>query len=687
MDFYISIQGCDTHPGTKESPFATLVGARDAVRAWKQNGVSEPVTVHIGAGEYRMEGITFDSRDSGTKDCPITYTADGEVILHGGISVANDAWMLPDEAMASRFSEEARPHIRMISLSALGLTRDDWGEEIAIGAYETSAKYDDAPRSCGCEFFTGGRRMTKARYPNSGFAQLEAVMDVGDVREFPPQNYHRDWFDRRNHRGGAYIIDRETAKRVERWQEADKAWMFGYFYWDWADSSTPVTFKIENRVVYPKFVSGFAARAGANYYFYNVPEELDTVGEWYLDRETGNLYFWPWDGAETADFSCRGESLITCRDTQYLHFSGFTVMATMGDGITISGCDMRLEGLTVKNIAGTAIRVNGMRNVIADCEITRTGKGGIHVTGGDRATLTHGENRVTNNYIHDFSEIYLTYQGGIDLRGVGNIADHNEICGSPHSAIFYGGNEHLIEYNDIHDVVLLSSDAGAIYAGFDWAAHGCVVRYNRLCDIGANGFTPDGIYWDDGHSGQTAYGNILINVKKFSFLVGGGRENQVIGNLIVDSGRAALQYDDRNRDGFVHGGWARAATNTPDAPHWKHLEAVPYREEPWRSRYPLMQKIKTSFDTDPDDIDFPINPAYSVMRDNVVIAPKQDMYLIADSVYTYSEVSDNTLYETHEAAGWDDDIGCLREDSPVLRDHPAIAAIPFDEIGRKCNRA
>ena len=68
MDFYISMQGCDTNPGTKESPFATLAGARDAVRAWKQNGISEPVTVHIGAGEYRMEGIIFDSRDSGTKD-------------------------------------------------------------------------------------------------------------------------------------------------------------------------------------------------------------------------------------------------------------------------------------------------------------------------------------------------------------------------------------------------------------------------------------------------------------------------------------------------------------------------------------------------------------------------------------------------------------------------------------------
>ena len=682
MNLYVAINGNDTNPGTQAAPFATLAGARDAIRKITENGLCEPITVHIGAGEYRMQGITFDACDSGTADCPITYAADEEVILHGGVSVGQEKWQMPDAAMLSRFTEDARPHIRMIPLAALGMTRADWGEEIAIGAYETSARYDDAPKGCGCEFFTGGRRMIKARYPNEGFAQLEAVMDVGDVREFPPQNYHNDWFERRNHRGGAYILDRATAKRVEGWREADKAWMFGYFFWDWADSSTPVTFKIENRIVYPKFVSGFAARAGANYYFYNVPEELDCEGEWYLDRENGNLYFWPWDGAETADFSCYSKPLIVCEGTHHITFSGFTVTATMSNGIVVNGDDMTLTALTVKNIAGTAICVNGYRNVVSDCEITRTGKGGIYVSGGDRATLTHGGNRVTNNYIHDFSEIYLTYQGGISLQGVGNIADHNEICGSPHSAIFYGGNEHLIEYNDIHDVVLLSSDAGAIYAGFDWAAHGCVIRYNRLRNIGENGFTPCGIYWDDGHSGQTAYGNLLIDVKGWGFEVGGGRENHVDGNLIVDCGGAALEYDDRNRDGFVYGGWARAATNTPDAPHWKKLAEIPYCEEPWSSRYPLLKQIKTSFETDPDDKDFPINPSYSTVKNNVVIVAR-GLYQIADSVFTYSDVSDNVLYETYDDAAWDSECENLRADSCVYRDVPGFAAIPVAEIGRK----
>ena len=128
MNLYITTTGSDSNPGTETSPFATLTGARDAVRRVIENGLCEPITVHIGAGEYRMDSIRFDERDSGTEDCPITYIADGEVILHGGISVAREDWQMPDAAMLSRFAEEARPHIRMISLTSLGLTAEDWGE-------------------------------------------------------------------------------------------------------------------------------------------------------------------------------------------------------------------------------------------------------------------------------------------------------------------------------------------------------------------------------------------------------------------------------------------------------------------------------------------------------------------------------------------------------------------------------
>ncbi|MDY6017436.1 MAG: hypothetical protein SPI97_07460 [Oscillospiraceae bacterium] len=55
--------------------------------------------------------------------------------------------------------------------------------------------------------------------------------------------------------------------------------------------------------------------------------------------------------------------------------------------------------------------------------------------------------------------------------------------------------------------------------------YGNIDRYNCISDIGSGDFTPHGIYFDDNSSGQTAYGNILINIPGYAILVGGGRDN------------------------------------------------------------------------------------------------------------------------------------------------------------------
>ena len=53
--------------------------------------------------------------------------------------------------------------------------------------------------------------------------------------------------------------------------------------------------------------------------------------------------------------------------------------------------------------------------------------------------------------------------GHLDLDGVGNRVAHNLIHHAPHQAIGFGGNDHVIEFNEIHNVCYESNDAGAIY--------------------------------------------------------------------------------------------------------------------------------------------------------------------------------------------------------------------------------
>ncbi|MBE6542240.1 MAG: right-handed parallel beta-helix repeat-containing protein [Ruminococcaceae bacterium] len=642
------------------------------------------IIVNVPAGTYSSADFVFTAEDC-SEDTKIIYQAEGEVIVTAGIQVSKDQWKDPDEKMSARFSPEALPHIKMISLSDFGMTQDDWGKyEVAIGTSNTSKRYDDGVQGCNNGFFTGGKRMTKARYPNGEYDFLEDVLEQGELDK-----------NVRNPYGGSYRISRRTAERIKKWADPNKAWMYGYFAHDWADGSTPVEIDIYNRIVYPKYVAWGGANIDKHFTpffcFYNVPEELDSEGEWYLDRETGNIYFWAFDGSENAEFYYKADSLLDCKNVVNMEFRGFTLIGTAGAAITATGKNLILDKLVIKNIEEWAIIAQGTDITISNCDISHTGKGGINVKGGDRATLTHSNNRITNNYIHNFAEVFKTYQGGIVANGCGHKIDHNEVCYAPHAAMSMGGDENIAEYNYIHHAVMLSKDAGTIYCGGQWTSRGSVWRYNLISDIGDEGWFPSGIYFDDGMSGQTAYGNIVLNVRGLGFLCGGGREHTIINNLIVNCG-SGFVYDSRMYDGFngQNSFWERAVSHDGPGSMWSTLRDVPYKDEFLASKYPLRAKMTSFAESDPKSPDCPCTPAYSRVAGNVVIKVNYTheydpglAYKIDDPVYEYSTVENNVFYETLEEGGWDEVNRVLRDDSPVYKDIPGFERIPIEEIGRK----
>lgn len=687
-DFYVSRDGSDLNDGSKQAPFATVGRARDAVAASSEK---KAFTVCVMAGEYNVSGLVFTAADSGSAANPVVYRAygDGEVILNGGVTLRPDSFSPPDSSVRERLHGPARDAVVCCNLRDYGLTEKDWGILYAVGAFNTAAKYDGDTQGVSCEVFMNDRRMTLARYPDSGFLKIADVADVGDVAEFPPQNYYHDWNGRRNHRGGTYILDSATNERAKGWAEPEKAWMFGYFFWDWADSSTPVK-KIDTavRCVEPVFVSRYACRRGADYFFYNILEELDSPGEWYLDRETGMLYIYPTADMKTSSVcvSVTTDNILRIDGGEYLTFEGFTLKCTRSDAVRIGGSCNTVRNCKITNVLGNAVTVSGQDNTVTDCDISHTGRGGILLSGGDREKLIPARNIADNNFIHDWSEVYLTYQPAVGLSGVGSICSHNEICNSPQLAVVYGGNDHLIEYNVIHDVVLQSTDGGAIYGGYDWTAQGNVLRYNCLYNIGRGEHRPDGIYWDDSLSGQTAYGNILVNVAKNAFLIGGGRDNTVTGNLIINAGDSAVSYDDRARDGLLHNGWAKdCVNNRKTSMLWVRLDAMPYKSAPWAERYPSLAKVTDDF-ADADNPDFPANPANVLISGNVILDDEAKIGSIVPSVYRYGEVRDNAVFPLDGG----DLFVCAAEGdyrlspgSEIRKLLPDFKDIPFGDIGRK----
>ena len=160
----------------------------NAVRGMDKTG-RDGITVCIAPGEYRVSSLTFDTEDSGTADCPVTYRSDGgEVVLHAGVSLRPEDFHSVQEypAIADRLNADARKNVIVLDLTQkpYSLTAADWGKIYALGSYHTADQYDgDWTGPLYCELFVNDQRQALARYPDSGFLQTEEVVKTGQSKE------------------------------------------------------------------------------------------------------------------------------------------------------------------------------------------------------------------------------------------------------------------------------------------------------------------------------------------------------------------------------------------------------------------------------------------------------------------------------------------------------------------------
>ena len=688
-DFYVSTRGSDDNDGTESAPFLTIERAIEAVRATDKSG-RRGITVCIEGGEYRISSISFTKEDSGTEECPITYCAyNGEVIINGGkVLEASLFSAVNDKAVLSRLSEEARENVFCTDLTELGLTKADWGKLYPVGLYGTQANYDgDTEGPTPCNLYFNGVPLTNARYPNEGFLNTVEIIREGQGQESSTSNHAKmeGWEELRNPETTIFTVDENTAERLNSYKALEDVWLWTALMYEWADTTVPLkSFDYEKKEVEPAYVSKYGAVGGSSYYIFNVLEELDSPGEWYLDRDCGILYIYPPEKMEKAEIvlSLSTEDLITVEGAEYICLEGLSVKGTRGDGIVIKSNNVTVSDCFISELSGNGVAVDGYNNTVSDCELSHIGATAVDIKGGDFKDLRSGNNRVENCVIHDFSEVSITEGQGVRLFGVGNICAHNELYNGPQQAIFYGGNNNIIEYNDIHNVALLSTDSSAVYTGRRWDEVGTVIRYNAIYNIGSGDFSPHGIYLDDGASGQIIYGNIIINCKGNGFMIGGGRNHNIYNNILINCHKAFF-YDARSINAVLDPEfWFEHSREGLDMQ--QNLLSSPWQSDSWKKAYSYMAEWSLDYN-DTENPDFIPNPADSRIKGNIIFTYKSDIGEIEDVAYKLSDISGNKLYRLSDMKKIfvDAENGCydIKDDDRVREDAPDFENIPFDEIG------
>lgn len=636
-------------------------------------------------GEYTFSrAFLLTQEDSGTETRRIKYCGyPGEnVSIMGGKNISSTLFRLVDsEEVLNRLPGSARGKVYQAELSSGPLSFIDDQSEL----------------------FINGQAMTLARYPNSTYLLTGEIVRLGDV----PRLWEDDLLGSPNYvppeqRNNPPIgpIFKCADNKPYAWDNDSNIMMYGYWFYDWAPSAMKVR-EINglDQTITGEPPNTYGIRTNQRYYFYNVFEELDSHGEYYIDKQNKILYVYTDIPIVDCDIkiSVLKDNLVTMENVSNITFDNITFGLGLRDGVYIVGGQnnlinnstfklLRGRAVTIgdKNIAVTPLISGGANNGIRNCEIFDTGQGGILINGGDRYTLSPAGNFVENCNIYRTDRLQKDGGQAIRLFGVGNRAVHNEIHQIAYNAILFAGNDNLIEYNNIYNVITETQDAGAIAAGRNFTFRGNVIRYNYIHDIkpfsGAGENVVFGVYLDDLLSGTEVIGNVFANVD-VGVMINGGRDNVVQNNVFTGLTGKPVIISTTGFMSLMDPHWANtffnifyAGTQTPQ---------VPYNQVPY-TKYENLQNILD---------DEPKYPKYNVVRNNVfhksndfwawIRGYETNPNLTVADVTSRNEISSNWVTETE--VGFVDE-KCknysFKPDASVFTNISGFQNVPFEKMGR-----
>ena len=529
--FYVSTEGNDSWTGdSTDRPFVTIQKARDAIRAIKKRGpLTKPVRVYIRGGLYELsETLVFKLEDSGTESYPITYTAykDEKPVISGGRSITGP-W------------NDYKGKIKVCTIPAV--KEGKWYFK---------------------QLFLNGQRKQRARIPNKdGFYRVEGGLEDMESFKYGPGH-------------------------LKQWKNLNDVEVVLSYAWN--EARLPISeLNEEERVV--RFAGTMGRRVGMDgknrYYVDNVMEGLDEEGEWYLERPTGQLFYWPAEESKLSELRApvlnellrfegdvEGKNHVeyinirglTFCDTDYiLPKEGIPTIKDVGDiwfpsAITLKGVNnCAFEDNTIRNVGTYGLDLTGDGNRIKGNTIYDTGSGGI-------VTRSYGKHRnvISYNHIHHGGSVFLSGVG-INIDDGGGLIANNLIHHTSHSGIYtrhfatdYGQefqrrNQEqglVIEYNEIYDVMHGANDGAGIFVRDDYI----VIRNNLIYDVwpfpAGLGSPAWGIYLGCETRNCLVENNVVYRARAGQQVWHNNINNTIYNNIFIEGGRAQYNYSNSGQN-------------------------------------------------------------------------------------------------------------------------------------------
>lgn len=559
---FVSTVGDDSGDGSEEEPLRTLEKAIDVANEMREDS-DKLIEILLREGTYSVTN-TIKIINSQKDDSLLKISAyqDEKVTINAGVDIPLSAMNIADSDFTNAIIDKPNAG-SVLQYNLKDAQIEDFGEISLRGHLISDEKEAQA------ELSLNGEVQKLAGWPNGEYTGLIKPIDSNEYGKRTKSGIAN---------GCSFKVNYD---RPSQWSKPEQAWLSGTIGPNYEFDYYPVSrFDSKEKRVYLSRGALEKYYTEPYYRFENVPEELDEPGEYYIDRQSGMLYFYPPEDAPkdsvltitmstpTLDVSRKApNSMFRIENSKNIVFENLIFKGGRGSAITgKNNSNIKFINCEINSFGENGIRFDASTDItISDCKIHDVGQDGIlFVSCGNYQTLSPSNIVVSNNDIYNFARIERSYKTGIDFgyRCVGATAANNHIHNGPHAGmIFYGVNNDIYG-NEFDHLVTEFSDMDALYcnnSSYPWE-RGNKIHNNYFHDIGKSSMNGRhqinvrAIRTDNRGCGLNIYENLFYNIgdggngngnNGIGAITAEGTRNRIFNNLFVDCNEAyfnTLQY-------------------------------------------------------------------------------------------------------------------------------------------------